>query len=70
MSHLRPHHLGHTSHGQVISTMCFAGVGLWCLGTAVQGADGPQVFLALCGLCSLAGALRFPLARALGRFLR
>lgn len=55
------------SRGDLISTLCFAGVGVWCAGTAAI-TPGLQAFgLAICALACFAGAARHPLARLLAR---
>ena len=55
----------HRSAGDVISTFVFAIMGLWLAGTALAGA-GPlwrDGVLWLASVASLAGALRFQIAR-------
>ncbi|MEO0677777.1 MAG: hypothetical protein AAFZ02_09495 [Pseudomonadota bacterium] len=56
------------STGQLISTLCYLGVGLWLLGEAFLASLPQSIILALAGLASLAGAARHPLARLLERF--
>jgi hypothetical protein len=53
------------SYGQMISTMCFAGVGLFLLGEAAitEGQPLKLAFMAFCAELSLAGALRFQIAK-------
>jgi hypothetical protein len=51
------------STGEMISTLCYVGVGLWTLGTALESAFPEAVVLGLCALASFAGALRHQIAR-------
>lgn len=55
-----------SSTGEMISTLCFLGVGLWSLGEAALAPWPKAAVLALCALACLAGAARHPIARALG----
>ena len=54
-----------TSTGEMISTLCFLGVGLWSLGEAALASWPKAVILTLCALACLAGAARHPIARML-----
>ncbi|CUH85533.1 hypothetical protein [Thalassovita mediterranea] len=53
------------SYGQMISTLCFAGVGLFLLSeVAVREGEPLKVaFMGFCAVLSLAGAVRFQIAR-------
>lgn len=55
----------HRSPGDVISTFVFAVMGLWLAGTALSGTGAPwrDAVLWLAAGASLAGALRFQIAR-------
>lgn len=53
----------HRSTGQMISTLCFLGVGLWLLGQAALEPWPRSAFLGACGFCSLLGAARHVIAR-------
>ncbi|MEM1100458.1 MAG: hypothetical protein AAGH73_02865 [Pseudomonadota bacterium] len=55
------------STGDMISTLCFLGVGLWLLGNATLEPWPRNALLALAGAASLAGAARHIIARALSR---
>lgn len=52
------------SVGQMISTLCFLGVGLWLIAEAASTENDPfRVFvLGACAILSLSGALRFQIA--------
>lgn len=54
------------SYGQMISTLCFVGVGLFLVGEAAATQGDPLRFavMAFCAFLSLAGALRFQIAWA------
>lgn len=52
-----------TSTGQMISTVCFVGVGLWSFGTALDAPMPTAIVLGLCSLACFAGASRFLIAR-------
>ena len=54
-----------TSRGEMISTLSFLGMGLWCLGQALIAPAGPALALGLCALACFAGAARHRLARLL-----
>jgi hypothetical protein len=47
----------------MISTLCYVGVGLWSLGTALESPLPQAAVLALCALACFAGALRHQIAR-------
>lgn len=49
--------------GQMISTLCFLGVGLWLLGEAALAPWPKAGLLIASGLCCLAGAARHIIAR-------
>lgn len=51
------------STGEMISTLCYVGVGLWSLGTALESPLPQAAVLALCALACFAGALRHQIAR-------
>ena len=51
------------SNGEMISTLCYIGVGLWTLGTAVDASFPKAALLGLCALACFAGALRHQIAR-------
>lgn len=53
------------STGEMISTLCYIGVGLWTLGTALEAPFPKAVLLGLCALACFAGALRHQIARVL-----
>lgn len=53
--------------GELISNLCFIGVGLWSLGTGIEASFPKSVVLILCALACFAGAARYPLARLLSR---
>lgn len=57
----------HASRGEMISTLCFAGAGLWCLSAGLDTAQPKATFLFVCAGACLAGAARHPLARLLRR---
>lgn len=52
------------SVGQMISTLCFLGVGLWLIAEAAMTENDPARVLVLgsCAILSLMGALRFQIA--------
>jgi hypothetical protein len=56
------------SLGETVSTVVFLGAGLWLIGAALVGADGPVrgVLMGLCGAASLAGVARFQIAAIWG----
>ncbi len=58
------------SVGQMISTLCFLGVGLWLIAEAAMTEGDPlRVFVLLCcAILSLSGALRFQIATVAGWF--
>ncbi|MEQ8900781.1 MAG: hypothetical protein RID11_14820 [Roseovarius sp.] len=56
-----------TSTGEMISTLCFLGVGLWALGEAAMAPWPKATILTLCASACLAGAARHPIARVLQR---
>jgi len=58
------------SVGQMISTLCFLGVGLWLIAEAVMTENDPfRVFILIsCAILSLSGALRFQIAPLAGWF--
>ncbi|MEM6728340.1 MAG: hypothetical protein AAF618_07560 [Pseudomonadota bacterium] len=62
--------------GQLISTLCYLGMGLWLIGEALGAPPLQGALIGLAGLASLAGAARHTIARltrqtgALGRFRR
>lgn len=51
------------STGEMISNLCYVGVGLWTLGTALEAPLPQAVVLGLCALACFAGALRHQIAR-------
>ena len=53
------------STGEMISTLCYVGVGLWTLGTALDSPVPQAAVLGLCSLACFAGALRHQIARIL-----
>lgn len=55
------------SRGEMISTLCFAGVGLWLMGTALEGRGIESIALYLCAVLCLAAAARHPIARLVER---
>lgn len=55
------------SAGEMISTLCFAGVGLWLLGSALDASPVKGVALGACACACLAGAARHPLAAIVSR---
>nr|WP_045682454.1 hypothetical protein [Roseovarius sp. BRH_c41] len=57
----------HRSTGEMISTLCFIGVGFWCLGTALDAPQPKSALLILCAFASLAGSARHLIARAFER---
>lgn len=57
------------SRGEMISTLCFLGMGAWFGGAAAAAPFAQAVVLVLCALACFAGAARQPLARILSRFL-
>lgn len=58
------------SLGQMISTLCFLGVGMYLIGDVAMTQDDPlrSTVLSLCAVLSLAGALRFQIAWVAARF--
>ncbi|MBQ1202456.1 MAG: hypothetical protein IIX61_01355 [Loktanella sp.] len=58
------------SRGEMISTLCFAGVGLWCAGQALTATPWQAAGLAVAALACFAGAARHPLARLLSKVAR
>ena len=58
------------SMGQMISTLCFVGVGLYLIGDVAMTTGDPlrATVLSICALLSLAGALRFQIAWLAARF--
>ncbi|CUH68477.1 hypothetical protein TG4357_03613 [Thalassovita gelatinovora] len=58
------------SVGQMISTLCFLGVGLRLIAEAVMTVGDPlRVFILIsCAILSLSGALRFQIATMAGWF--
>lgn len=56
-----------TSTGEMISTLCFLGVGLWSSGVAAESPWPKATILSICALACLAGAARHVLARLLTR---
>lgn len=57
----------HNSTGEMISTLCFTGVGLWCLGTGLDSSPLKAAVLFVCAGACLTGAARNLIARLLGR---
>lgn len=59
------------SYGQMISTLCFAGVGLFLIAEVALSESDPARVAAMsfCAVLSLAGALRFQIA-AVARWFR
>ncbi|WP_417727058.1 hypothetical protein [Roseovarius sp.] len=55
------------STGEMISTLCFIGVGLWSLGTALEAPQPKAVLLILCAVACLLGAARHLIARQFDR---
>ncbi|MEM9435462.1 MAG: hypothetical protein AAGA15_00365 [Pseudomonadota bacterium] len=54
--------------GEMISTLCFFGVGLWLFGQAALATEWPRAaLLATCGVFCLAGAARHLIARLFQR---
>jgi hypothetical protein len=53
------------STGEMISTLCYIGVGLWTLGAALEAPFPKAALLGLCALACFAGALRHQIARLL-----
>jgi|GEM_PF-1066883 len=52
-----------TTRGDLISTLCFAGMALWLAGAATHVETPRAILLSLCALACLAAAARHPLAR-------
>lgn len=50
------------STGEMISTLCYIGVGFWTLGTAMEAPLAKAALLGLCALACFAGALRHQIA--------
>lgn len=55
----------HGSTGEMISTLCYVGVGLWTLGAALEAPFPKAALLILCALACFAGAIRHQIARLL-----
>jgi H+/Cl- antiporter ClcA len=55
------------STGEMISTLCFIGVGLWTLAEALISPQPRAAILMLCSGACLAAAARHPIARFLSR---
>lgn len=53
------------STGEMISTLCYIGVGLWTLGSALEAPFPKAALLGLCALACFAGALRHQIAQLL-----
>lgn len=53
------------STGEMISTFCYVGVGLWTLGAALEAPFPKAGLLILCTLACFAGAIRHQIARLL-----
>lgn len=58
------------SAGEMISTACFAGVGVWLLGAAMQAPPLKAALLLICSAACISGALRFVIARLFEHFRR
>jgi len=56
-----------TSTGEMISTLCFIGVGFWTLGAAMDSPVPRAIILTLCSLACFAGAARHLIAGLLTR---
>lgn len=56
-----------TTTGEMISTLCFLGVGFWSFGEATLAPWPKALVLTLCALACLAGAARHLVARILHR---
>ncbi|MGR3546735.1 MAG: hypothetical protein ACU0CB_12990 [Roseovarius sp.] len=56
------------STGEMISTLCFIGVGLWSLGTALEAPQPKAALLMVCAVACFLGAARHPIARRLERW--
>ena len=54
-----------TTTGEIISTLCFLGVGFWSVGVAAESSWPKATILSLCALACLAGAARHVLAKLL-----
>lgn len=52
-----------SSTGQLISTLCYLGVGLWLVGEAINAPPLQSVLFAVSGTACLLGAARNPIAR-------
>lgn len=55
------------SRGDMISTLCFLGAGLWSLGTALDAPPLKGFLLILCALACFVGVVRHKVARLLDR---
>lgn len=55
----------HRSTGEMISTLCYVGVGLWTFGTALEAPFPKAALLILCAIACFAGAIRHQIARFL-----
>lgn len=51
------------STGEMISTLCYVGVGLWTLGTALEAPFPKAALLGSCAVACFAGALRHQIAQ-------
>lgn len=51
------------STGEMISTLCYIGVGFWSLGTAVDAPLPKAILLGICAMACFAGALRHQIAQ-------
>lgn len=58
----------HVTTGDMISTLCFLGVGFWMLSAASEAELPKSLVLYFCGALSFTGAARFPIARLYDRF--
>ncbi|SPF80094.1 hypothetical protein [Pseudoprimorskyibacter insulae] len=67
---LRQSRQKHSSVGEMISTICFAGVSLWLLSAAAEAPMPKAVVLGVCSVFCMAAAARFLIARAVNRFLK
>ncbi|MFD0857491.1 hypothetical protein [Roseovarius aquimarinus] len=57
----------HHSTGEMISTLTFIGVGLWCLGTGLEAPPLKATVLFICAGACITGAARNLIAKALSR---
>ena len=53
------------STGEMISTLCFLGVGAWALGVALESSWPKGIALGICSAACFAGAGRHVIARLL-----